>query len=353
MGSGITTQAFQTNHFVTSVIKVLQSDRSSSAFLKYLERNGKGCLLTLYLDICQYRCTNNEHGLQQVLKKIRSCRQQHPLDSNPSWRQELYDMITEILLTQLITPVDVKKLENLCVLQLSNELPEFMASHEHLVMSIEEDIEKQEPKYRNFRKEGGISKELKNKYKNILIIDDSPQNSRIMSHALKANGHSVRQANHGWIGTHIATLHHFDVILIDLAMSSMDPYEVIKLIKASNSKHAPSILVIGLKYSEYDSALKSQDIMYRINVGTLSTSNVSKISTTKFMADVNSTIIKYEGMLKNLDNNDGCHTSYTCNTTSYTCNTTSYTATSESIKSVVLILPNDISPRINNVTHVD
>ena len=247
--------------------RILKSDRSASALLKYLDHNGKGCCLILFMVITQYKGVN-ELLLRQALNETRS--RYEPLsyqdcESNFQWQEELYSIVKEIL-TIPMTSKNVKKLEEFCLLNMTHELQGFIDSRE-FSMRFSHKINRDS----SLRTVCEITKELKSKYKNVLIIDDSPQNSRQMSYELKANGHSVRQANHGWIGTHIATLHHFDVILIDLAMNTMDPYDVIKRIKATKTKYNASPLVVGLNYSEYD--LKSHgDVLFSINVGNLETS---------------------------------------------------------------------------------
>ena len=290
--------------------RILKSDRSASALLKYLDHNGKGCCLILFMVITQYKGVN-ELLLRQALNETRS--RYEPLsyqdcESNFQWQEELYSIVKEIL-TIPMTSKNVKKLEEFCLLNMTHELQGFIDSRE-FSMRFSHKINRDS----SLRTVCEITKELKSKYKNVLIIDDSPQNSRQMSYELKANGHSVRQANHGWIGTHIATLHHFDVILIDLAMNTMNPYEVISRIRSNRHVVSGSLksstLFIGLKYSEYDSVMKSHDIAFRINVGTLSTSKLSVNTASKFMVDFNKSIIQYQDMLNELDTNyDTCNSS--------------------------------------------
>ena len=257
MGSGLTTpKSFahsQSHSYLDDfdIIRVLQSDRLTSAFLKYLDRIGEDYILTSYLKINESKFTKNMSLLQLRLKETISD------DVVFSFRH----MVEEVLDTIITSSVGFKKLEDFCFLRLTDELPSFVSSHEYL------DAYKTNLTT-TLGNLCGFSKELKNKYKNVLIIDDSPQNSRQMSYELKANGHNVRQANHGWVGTYIATLNHFDVILIDLAMNTMDPYEVIKRIKTTNTKCNSTALIIGLNYSEYD--LKSHGgILFSITMGHL------------------------------------------------------------------------------------
>ena len=313
MGSGITTPKLsahvhakndsdsQTNITVISDIyrdeskdlhRVLNSVRSTSAFLKYLDRsgNGKDWFLKIYL-LVDSKATVND------LQRPHS---PGVLSSTILWEQELYDLISEIKSNESITSkdmilVDSLKIEEICHLYLKLLLPEFLESHEfgNFKSSL-----------RNISDITHAAINVKSIGKNILIIDDSPQHSRFMSIELKAHGHHVCQANHGWIGVHVASLNHFDVILIDLAMNTMDPYEVVKQIKIKRKLSSERFLekspfFVGLNYSEYDSALKSHDVMCSIHVDFL----LNSTSTSKFMVDFNASLILYEEILKDCGNN--------------------------------------------------
>ena len=292
MGSGLTKPAVNVNE-INYLKRVLQSDRSTSAFLKYLERNGKGCFLTLHLGIAQYKQTNNEYLLRRTFKDV--CSSCDPYSSEiSSWPQQLCKLITEIQLSQSATTDDIKNIEEFCNIHLSLESKDFVVSHEYKLMS---------ESYANVeadRRVSELSKKLKNKYKNVLIIDDSPNNSQSLTFELESDGHSVRQANHGWIGSHIATLDHFDVILIDLAMNTMDPHEVIKRIKRNreilNGKLDSATLFIGLKYSAYD--VDCHDIAFPIDVATLKSSKLLKAPS--FISDFKTSIRRYEEISKSL-----------------------------------------------------
>ena len=66
-------KVFQTDQIDdNSLTKVLQSDRSTSAFLKYLEHhNGKGCFLKLYLDISKFKGGNcDDHDVKMFLERL-------------------------------------------------------------------------------------------------------------------------------------------------------------------------------------------------------------------------------------------------------------------------------------------
>ena len=250
------------NKSTSHLERVLRSDRKTSAFLKFLDQSNNGFFLTLYLDICRYQSMKNELILLRALKDTRSSYSQlSPHGSDiVSRRQELHDLVTEILLSQTITAMDIKKIEEICLLQLIDELQDFITSSHEFSKRFAHNKTVES----SVRSAGDISFNTKTKGKNVLIIDDSPQNSWLITQELKAIGnHKIRQANHGWVGVHIASLNRFDVILVDLAMNTMDPYKVINRIKATCSHH--NTFIIGLNYSEYD--LKQNDnLLLSINM---------------------------------------------------------------------------------------
>ena len=302
MGSGISemaTKAVQKNYQYSNITRVLQSDHSTSAFLKYLERNVKGCLLKLYLDISQYKQTNNEFLLRQAFTDANSiCKLNSSVaddNDHSSWPQQLQKLINDILLRPSnITSID--SIEEFCCFHLSHESKDFVESHEYNPRTRRPSASEIIKKLRNVS-----NTNISNT--NILIIDDSPNNSQSLTFQLKSDGHSVRQANHGWIGTHIATLDHFDVILIDLAMNTMDPHEVIKRIKdnrqtindgpgigISNATRSP--VFVGLNYSEYD-LTSAPDIAFPIDVATLKSSKSLKTHSSSFLEAFNARFSRY------------------------------------------------------------
>ena len=321
MGSGISTRRIVKSNDdnihcdsrkSSDLDRVLRSVRSTSAFLKYLDRtgNGKDCFLKLYLD--PRKSTTELQELQSRCDSI----SHNTSDQAISWPRELSNLISELLLkqsnTNKSTDVGLLEIKEFCCLHLTLELPGFLASHEY---------SKRLRHNHKSRFENSLETTyaLKNNYKNVLIIDDSPQNSQFMTTELKADGHQVCQANHGWIGVHLASLNHFDIILIDLAMNTMDPYEVIKQIK-SHSKSIngmpASTLFVGLNYSEYDAILKNHDIMYSLHVGSL----LHLTSASKFIAEFNASHTLYEEILKNCGNKfDGetCNSSFAESVISY------------------------------------
>ncbi|MFP4106148.1 MAG: response regulator [Phycisphaerae bacterium] len=86
-----------------------------------------------------------------------------------------------------------------------------------------------------------IPEQLRDAPPRILIVDDEPAVTQLVSRAISAAfpNFEVVEAHDGFrAGTIVATLKP-DVVILDLRMPGMDGYEVCKLIKSQNStKHA-------------------------------------------------------------------------------------------------------------------
>ncbi|MCK4602806.1 MAG: response regulator, partial [Phycisphaerae bacterium] len=80
----------------------------------------------------------------------------------------------------------------------------------------------------------------------ILIVDDEPGITRLISKAIRA-AHSdfkVVEAHDGFrAGTLVATLHP-DVVILDLRMPTMDGYEVCRMIKSHESTEHTEVIAI-------------------------------------------------------------------------------------------------------------
>lgn len=79
---------------------------------------------------------------------------------------------------------------------------------------------------------------------NILIIDDNPENLRLLSRMLIRRGYEVRQALNGMIALRAIEIQRPDIVLLDIMMPQMDGYEVCKQIK--NNPETADIPVIFL-----------------------------------------------------------------------------------------------------------
>ena len=68
---------------------------------------------------------------------------------------------------------------------------------------------------------------------NILVVDDTPNNLRLLSSALTEQGYKVRSTIDGQMALTVARAALPDLILLDIKMPSMDGYEVCQQLKAS------------------------------------------------------------------------------------------------------------------------
>jgi adenylate cyclase len=83
--------------------------------------------------------------------------------------------------------------------------------------------------------------------RNILIVDDTPDNLRLLSTMLSSHGYQVRKAINGQVALQGATIAPPDLILLDINMPQMNGYEVCQKLKLSeNTKNIPVIFISAL-----------------------------------------------------------------------------------------------------------
>ena len=81
----------------------------------------------------------------------------------------------------------------------------------------------------------------------ILIVDDTPANLRLLSQMLAEHGHSVRAVTSGGRALASAQLSRPDLILLDIKMPEMDGYEVCERLKADGqTRDVPVIFISAL-----------------------------------------------------------------------------------------------------------
>lgn len=67
----------------------------------------------------------------------------------------------------------------------------------------------------------------------ILVVDDAPDNQKLIWHYLTKQGAQVESAENGLIGLNKALQDHFDVILMDIQMPEMDGYTATQELRKS------------------------------------------------------------------------------------------------------------------------
>lgn len=85
-----------------------------------------------------------------------------------------------------------------------------------------------------------------NSYKaNILVVDDTPDNLRLLSAMLTGQGYEVRKALNGKMALTACQMLLPDVILLDINMPGMDGYEVCQQLKANSKTSVIPIIFIS------------------------------------------------------------------------------------------------------------
>jgi len=81
----------------------------------------------------------------------------------------------------------------------------------------------------------------------ILIVDDTPENLKLLVSLLSSNGYKVRPAVSGEIALRSVNANKPDLILLDIRMPNMDGFEVCKRLKENpNSKDIPVIFISAM-----------------------------------------------------------------------------------------------------------
>ncbi len=82
--------------------------------------------------------------------------------------------------------------------------------------------------------------------KNVLYIEDNPDNMALVKRALESRGYILLEAYNGLDGIKIAEQKNADLILLDINLPDIDGYEVARRLRASrkgNLAHVPIIAV--------------------------------------------------------------------------------------------------------------
>ncbi|WP_017296513.1 hybrid sensor histidine kinase/response regulator [Nodosilinea nodulosa] len=123
-----------------------------------------------------------------------------------------------------------------------------------------------------------VTSEIENPQPNILVVDDIPENLRLLAHLLMQQGYAVRMAPSGPLALMALQRWTPDLILLDIRMPKMSGYEVCQQLKANEqTRRIPVIFLSALAESEDRSQafevgavdymtkpLKSEEIVARV-----------------------------------------------------------------------------------------
>ena len=82
--------------------------------------------------------------------------------------------------------------------------------------------------------------------KNILYVEDNPDNMTLVQRALEARGYCLLKAVNGLSGVEMAEREEVDLILLDINLPDIDGYEVARRIRSSSKGsllHTPIIAI--------------------------------------------------------------------------------------------------------------
>ena len=88
----------------------------------------------------------------------------------------------------------------------------------------------------------------------ILIVDDTPENLRVLGELLEADGHGVRVADNGPQALEIAGQAEVDLVLLDIMMPGMDGYAVCRKLKSHKKTKAIPVIFLTAMDSDEDEA---------------------------------------------------------------------------------------------------
>jgi two-component system cell cycle response regulator DivK len=92
----------------------------------------------------------------------------------------------------------------------------------------------------------------------ILVVEDHPENRRLLRDLLTAAGYEMLEAVTGPDGIAAATEHRPDLILMDIQLPDLDGYEATRRIKADPAlRHIPVIAVTSYALSGDDAKAKA------------------------------------------------------------------------------------------------
>ncbi|MBN3960927.1 diguanylate cyclase [Nostoc sp. NMS8] len=80
---------------------------------------------------------------------------------------------------------------------------------------------------------------------NILVVDDTPDNLRLLAKILELQGYTIRKSINGRMALQAAERHPPDLILLDINMPEMNGYEVCQQLKASKTTDQIPIIFIS------------------------------------------------------------------------------------------------------------
>ncbi|MGI6595313.1 MAG: response regulator [Elusimicrobia bacterium] len=93
---------------------------------------------------------------------------------------------------------------------------------------------------------------MNTKSKKILVIEDEPDNLKVLSMALKSAGYIVFGAENGEEGVEMFREEKPDLVILDVTMPIMDGWEVLRKIKAGLRSRRVPVIMLTAKSTDKD-----------------------------------------------------------------------------------------------------
>ncbi|MEE8482082.1 MAG: response regulator [Acidiferrobacterales bacterium] len=90
--------------------------------------------------------------------------------------------------------------------------------------------------------------------KTVLVVDDSPTDTHVLSEMLQKNGFSVLTASSGEEGIEIARAQKPDLVLMDIVMPGMSGFEATRAIAKDKETGGIPVIICTTKDQETDKA---------------------------------------------------------------------------------------------------
>jgi two-component system cell cycle response regulator DivK len=82
--------------------------------------------------------------------------------------------------------------------------------------------------------------------KNILYVEDNPDNMLLVKRVLQSRGYNVLEAKNGLMGVAMAETENPDLILLDINLPDIDGYEVARRLRSSGNVKLTYVPIIAI-----------------------------------------------------------------------------------------------------------
>jgi two-component system chemotaxis response regulator CheY len=89
----------------------------------------------------------------------------------------------------------------------------------------------------------------------ILVVDDDPNNQRVLNYTLRKAGYTLLQAPNGQIGLDILRQARVDLIILDMSMPVMDGLSMLRAIRSSTHLVNQPVIILTASSDDHEMAV--------------------------------------------------------------------------------------------------